>query len=113
MAHFKIGVNTETGEVVLSASKKVKEALESAINLVETSGYDSCATNAVLAYLVPLNMSSSERSSEEVEGEDEDIILETTFEAPADIIKQALTDATIEIIGNEEDDDNLEDDDNQ
>jgi hypothetical protein len=114
MAHLKIGVNTETGEVVISASKKVKETLAEAISKLEDAGYSTEAANAALSALTPLNMESSERSSEEVEGEDEDIIFVTTFEASAGILNLAIAESLTEILGvsiEDEDEDEDEDDD--
>lgn len=113
MAHLKITVNTENGEVVLSASKKVKETLAAAISELEDAGYSIAAANSALASLVPLNMESSERSSEEVEGEDEDILFETTFESSAAILNTAIIESVTEIVGvsinEDENEDNIED----
>ena len=112
MAHVKISVNTESGEVVLSASKKVKETLVAAISQLEEAGYSTEAANSALSSLVPLNMESSERSSEEVEGDDEDILFVTTFESSAAILNLAIAESLTEIIGVCVEDDDTEDDDN-
>lgn len=114
MAHVKISVNTESGEVVLSASKKVKETLVAAISQLEDAGYSTEAANAALSSLVPLNMESSERSSEEVEGDDEDILFVTTFESSAAILNLAIAESLTEIVGvSIEDEDETEDEDDE
>jgi hypothetical protein len=88
MAKFIVQIDTETSEMTLTGSKKVKPVLKDAIDALVCSGYEKSAAIQFLAVACPLSFANAEAalSEEELNEDSENISAIVAISADFSII---------------------------
>jgi hypothetical protein len=115
MAHIKVLLNTESGEVEIVTSKKIEDTLDEVVEGLEDLGFSEDAAHVYIANSIVdfLDDFEKEISTETEEYEDEDdeddVLFVTKYTAEAEDIVKALESILEEAEDNMDDDDDDED----
>lgn len=94
MAHIKIILNTETGEIEVEGSSKVESHLEEIIDSLEELGFSEDAAHSLIANNIAEKLEEYEKEIytdvEEYDEDEDEILLVTKYTVDSESIIEAL-----------------------